>query len=250
MPKINDLTNKRFGNLIALKRTKSSTHGYYWLCQCDCGNQKEILGYNLISQNTKSCGKCKQNNKKKLQSQQKRKNPKNQFSQKDLSNQQFGCWVALYPTRQNTSGNYYWYCKCSCGTEREVLEGSLQSGKSKSCGCIRSHGEKKISSILREYQINFQQEYYFPNCLTENNYPCRFDFAIFDKNDKLQYLIEYDGKQHFEEGSFNLKKNQTRDAIKNNYCLNNNILLYRIPYTDLSDINELEDILNNKYLIN
>ena len=78
MPKIKDLTNQRFGNLIAIKRTKSSSHGYYWLCQCDCGKQKEILGTNLTSQNTKSCG-C-----------QIGKNSNNHFDKKDLSNQQFG----------------------------------------------------------------------------------------------------------------------------------------------------------------
>lgn len=68
------------------------------------------------------------------------------------------------------------------------------SGKSKSCGCIKSFGEKKIASILRKNKINFKQEFTFKDCKTENGYLCRFDFAIFNKDNKLKCLIEYDGK--------------------------------------------------------
>ena len=95
---------------------------------------------------------------------------------------------------------------------------------------------------------SFEKEYSFADCLTENNHPCRFDFAIFDNN-QLQCLIEYDGKQHFEKSFFDLAKNQYRDKIKNNYCLINNIPLYRIPYTDLDKISNLSDIFNEKYLL-
>ena len=56
-------------------------------------------------------------------------------------------------------------------------------------------------------------------------------------------------KQHFEEGPFDLGKNQYRDKIKNDYCLINNIPLYRIPYTDLDKIYNLSDIFNIKYLL-
>lgn len=240
MPKILDLTNYQFGKLKVLYKTKSSKHGYYWLCQCECGNKVEVLGTNLKSGNTKSCG-CLTKGK--------RKNVKNTFQSKDITNYTFGEWTALYQTnKKSSSGSYYWHCKCSCGNEKDVDIGSLTSGKSKSCGCIKSFGEKKIFSILKENQITFKQEFTFTDCKTENGHLCRFDFAIF-KNDKLKYLIEYDGKQHFEEGIFNLSKNQLRDKIKNNYCLSNKILLYRIPYTDLNQINNISDIINDKYLV-
>lgn len=239
MPKTLDLTNYQFGKLKVLHKTKSSKHGYYWLCQCNCGNKVEVLGSNLKNGNTKSCGCIKKNT-----------TIKNQFQPKDITNQKFGEWIALYRTYKKTStGSYYWHCKCSCGTERDVEIGSLLSGKSKSCGCIKSFGEKKISSILQKNNIFFKQEYSFQNCRTEKGYLCRFDFAIFDENNNLKYLIEYDGKQHFEEGFFNLSKNKMRDKIKNDYCLSHNIPLYRIPYTDLSKINYFSDILNKKYLV-
>ena len=46
----------------------------------------------------------------------------------------------------------------------------------------------------------------------------------------------------------NLKQRQERDKIKNQYALDNNIDLIRIPYWERDNIT-LELILGNKYLI-
>lgn len=83
----------------------------------------------------------------------------------------------------------------------------------------------------------------------------RFDFAIFDNNNKLQYIIEFDGSQHFVEarGKWKYKRTlediQHIDEIKNNYCRKNNIKLKRIPYFNLSQVT-LENILSTKWDIN
>jgi len=47
-----DITHQRFGKLVAIERMKDS----HWLCQCDCGNRKEIRLNNLNSGDIKSCG--------------------------------------------------------------------------------------------------------------------------------------------------------------------------------------------------
>ena len=47
-----DLSGLRFGRLVVLR----FDHKPYWLCKCDCGNEKSVLDYNLISGATKSCG--------------------------------------------------------------------------------------------------------------------------------------------------------------------------------------------------
>lgn len=60
MPNALDITGQRFGKLIALKKAPSRNGNTYWLCQCDCGNQKEIQTGNLTRGATKSCG-CSQN---------------------------------------------------------------------------------------------------------------------------------------------------------------------------------------------
>lgn len=61
-------------------------------------------------------------------------------------------------------------------------------------------------------------------------------------------LIEYDGEQHFRAteymgGEKKWKENQIRDKLKNAYCLENNITLIRIEYTQF---NNIETILEQK----
>lgn len=53
-----DLTGQRFSMLVVIKKLGYDRHkkNIYWLCQCDCGNQKEIIGTSLRSGNTTSCG--------------------------------------------------------------------------------------------------------------------------------------------------------------------------------------------------
>lgn len=53
----NDLTGMRFGRLVVKKYVRTDKNGKaIWLCRCDCGNEKEILGESLVNGNTKSCG--------------------------------------------------------------------------------------------------------------------------------------------------------------------------------------------------
>ncbi|TDM04049.1 DUF2726 domain-containing protein [Macrococcus carouselicus] len=85
----------------------------------------------------------------------------------------------------------------------------------------------------------------------KTNKRLKFDFAIFNKNKELILLIEYDGIQHFQEVGFfggqdELKIRQYRDEIKNNYCLNNQIPLVRIPYYEEDNI---ESILKNNDIL-
>jgi hypothetical protein len=67
----------------------------------------------------------------------------------------------------------------------------LRSGDTCSCGCIFSKGEAKVEKCLKEMNIFFKREYSFEDLKTDKNYPMRFDFAIFNKNNTLQCLIEY-----------------------------------------------------------
>ena len=63
MGKAMDLTGKKFGRLMVVKRVEDHIcypSGYRtpkWLCQCDCGNEITIIGKALTRKNgTKSCG--------------------------------------------------------------------------------------------------------------------------------------------------------------------------------------------------
>ena len=61
-----------------------------------------------------------------------------------------------------------------------------------------SRGEIKIEEILKNSNLIFKEEYTFPDLLGASGKPLRFDFAVFDDNGDIDFLIEYQGIQHYE----------------------------------------------------
>ena len=60
MSKLIDLTGRRFGRLVVVERAENSADGRArWLCRCDCGQSKTVLGEHLKKGRTKSCGCAK-----------------------------------------------------------------------------------------------------------------------------------------------------------------------------------------------
>nr|DAR16873.1 MAG TPA: restriction enzyme [Caudoviricetes sp.] len=110
-----------------------------------------------------------------------------------------------------------------------------------------SHGETKIIELLSNAGIDFEQEYSFSD-LISNDKKLRFDFYL----PKQNYLIEFDGRQHFPngqntywDGNDTYETIHKRDMMKSEYCLTHNIPLIRIPYTRLSKMT-LSDLLLEK----
>ena len=64
-----------------------------------------------------------------------------------------------------------------------------------------SRGEIKIEEILQQAGLNFVEEYSFPDLVSTSGRPLRFDFAVFDDDGHIDFLIEYQGKQHYEASS-------------------------------------------------
>ncbi len=56
MPKLVDLTGKRYGRLTVLKRMATKNGHAAWLCRCDCGNVKSVSSNSLRRGTVKSCG--------------------------------------------------------------------------------------------------------------------------------------------------------------------------------------------------
>jgi hypothetical protein len=110
--------------------------------------------------------------------------------------------------------------------------------------CKASKGEKRISEILTSCNISHQFQYTFEECKFDRK--LKFDFGIFNDKKELWYLIEYDGKQHFKPVDFagkgdewatsKFKEAKKRDQIKNKYCIEKGIKLYRIPYWEFDNI--------------
>ena len=100
-----------------------------------------------------------------------------------------------------------------------------------------SRGEIKIEEILQYAGLDFVEEYSFPDLISSSGRPLRFDFAIFDDDGELDFLIEYQGIQHYEPkskfgGAAGLRKQQFNDMLKREYCRKHNITLVEIPYTE------------------
>ncbi len=99
-----------------------------------------------------------------------------------------------------------------------------------------SRGEIKIEEVLQESGLVFEEEYSFPDLVSTSGRPLRFDFAVFDDEHNLQFLIEYQGIQHYSPkskfgGYTGLRKQQYNDMKKKEYCQKNKIILLEIPYT-------------------
>ena len=53
---MNNLINKKFGRLLAIKDIGRKHGSILWLCKCDCGNEIEVISYNLTKGLSQSCG--------------------------------------------------------------------------------------------------------------------------------------------------------------------------------------------------
>ena len=100
-----------------------------------------------------------------------------------------------------------------------------------------SRGEIKIEEILQQAGLPFEEEYIFPELVSSSGRPLRFDFAVFDDDGDIDFLIEYQGIQHYEAkskfgGYTGLRKQQYNDMKKREYCQKHNIKLIAIPYWD------------------
>lgn len=107
--------------------------------------------------------------------------------------------------------------------------------------------------ILKKNHITFETQYSFEKLLGEGGRKLRFDFAVFNNN-QLKYLIECQGKQHYEQVSYwqseeEFLKQQRYDHLKKEYCIENNIPLIEIKYNK-SRIIQTDEVIKKELLYN
>lgn len=107
---------------------------------------------------------------------------------------------------------------------------------------LASRGEIKIHEILESAGLNFKEEYIFPDLRSPNGRPLRFDFVVFDDDGVIDFIIEYQGRQHYEAsskfgGKKGLYQQQYNDNKKRRFCALHGFNLIEIPYTDETLIN-------------
>lgn len=237
---IKDLSGKKFNNLTVIcqddrKIIESGKHAY-WICKCDiCGNHKSIRSSDLISGTAIDCG-C----------QRSVRNSKRHTI--NLEGKVFGHMIVL---GRDTSVGYSagqharWLCKCDlCGNIESVSSTMLtRYGKDrcKICGGI-STGEKKIIEILKDNNISFVHDKPYLDCrYPDTGGTPRFDFRV-NQNSDCDYMIEFDGEQHFKpiqmyDDNISLDSRIKRDNFKNDWCKERGIPIIRIPYHRLRRLN-------------
>lgn len=117
-----DITGQRFGMLTAQYpiTDEPSDQGAVWHCICDCGGEVNAPLGQLRSGYRKSCG-CLSHP-----------------PLKDFIGKRFGkLTVTAYAGKRG--GMHRWECQCDCGKKTVVGQTLLQSGKTKSCGCIQAN---------------------------------------------------------------------------------------------------------------
>lgn len=135
MPKLIDLTGKRFGKLTVLNRAdKNKRKKPAWVCRCDCGNLIEIAGCELRQSDSKSCGCFRKS-----------------FRTIDLKGITFGKLKVLETTAsKGTSTAKFWKCLCECGNFHIASSQHLRLGQIKSCGCWFKKPDKLLIEEAKE----------------------------------------------------------------------------------------------------
>ncbi|WNC72720.1 hypothetical protein RGQ13_01695 [Thalassotalea psychrophila] len=110
-----DLEGQIFGELTVICRAGSIDGRSAWRCSCSCGKEKIIIGKNLKSGNSKTCGDC---------------NPLNIGDKKGR--------LTVASDSFRFEGATYIDCICDCGIKKSYLLGNIKSGHTKSCGCLKN----------------------------------------------------------------------------------------------------------------
>ncbi len=63
----------------------------------------------------------------------------------NIVGQVFNSWTVIHfsETRKRQS---LWLCRCVCGTEKVIRADGLKNGTTKSCGCLRNHGQARSTT--------------------------------------------------------------------------------------------------------
>lgn len=100
---------------------------------------------------------------------------------------------------------------------------------------LSSRGEIKIHEILEAANLKFKEEYIFAGLNSSNGRPLRFDFVVFDDDGLIDFIIEFQGRQHYEPsqkygGKRGFYQQQYNDNQKRRFCALHDFKLIEIPY--------------------
>ena len=109
---------------------QDSRYQFYYLCQCECGEQKVIRYSHLKAKKIVSCGKCYK-------------------PQEKLVKSLVGVPCGRLMPIERLEGNKY-RCKCECGNETIVDGGNLRTKNTQSCGCLQKEIASKTAGEINK----------------------------------------------------------------------------------------------------
>lgn len=220
------IIGKKFGSLTVLSKTEDKyARNIIYKCQCECGQICYKRGGSLTSGHithcSANCSILKQSH----------------INSKKIQGEKFGLLTPIKQIENGVDRNARWLCQCDCGNTTIRYTRHLLNGQAVSCGCL-NHSIKveEIRKILDAYNIKYKMEYIFPDLLGDKS-PLRFDFVIFNDNNEIQKIIEYQGEQHYRVikswgGEEKFIQRQRYDQLKREYCKEKSYFLQEIKYSE------------------
>lgn len=162
---IPDLVGREYGEWTVMCLAPYVNGSRYWTCICSCGTVRDIPERYLLNGISKSCGHIK-----------------------DLTGKTFGRLTAIRRVDDkilpNGQKSAMWECLCECGNVCIVEGRLLQSGTTRSCGCLQRESQKNNLNQRKYNQYNLDEEYgvgYTANEDSNGNNEFWFDKEDYDK---------------------------------------------------------------------
>lgn len=110
------MVGNKFGKWTVISRTKKeSRSGFYFLCCCECGNEKILPKDHLINGKSTQCLDCLDASRKRYEIEA-----------------QVNDWTVL-EEKKNHWAEISYLCRCVCGNEKIIRKRDLERDKSKKC---------------------------------------------------------------------------------------------------------------------
>jgi len=124
-----------------------------WLCECKCGEKKDVPARRLVNKLTKSCGCLRR-----------RGFPERKI---DLTGEKFDRLKVLRALPREPGDLSFsprtvkWLCKCKCGNEIVAIANNLHAKKVRSCGCLRDEACTKTAKSRAFPDLQSAKNYLF-----------------------------------------------------------------------------------------
>ena len=172
-----DITGMRFGKLTAIEPDGQVIRGSaVWMCRCDCGGEVHAPLHQLTAGYRKRCG-CLSHPQR-----------------KNYIGKRFGrLTVTSYAGKRD--GMHRWKCVCDCGNKTIVGQTLLQSGKTKSCGCLQSEVYRDNLKLIDGTSVTILEM--TKNRLIASNTSGHTGVYLNRKNGKWVAQITFKGKTYY-----------------------------------------------------